>query len=575
MDPNPHLVSFFIENLQNLAILVLIIFCYNFIPDRIFLGRKTIYRVLVGVLFSFAAIITFLLPAVTGGGTPAGPSGLGINGILIPVAGYVGGILSAGIATFIIVGVGYLQGKVLMPPDIIMIAGTFIVLFFLRLSPQERLSRIGSFKKIILFSLVIASLTVVSIIVTMPAGILIGADRILDWASVFVAAFLEVLVILAVIKSIDRRKESEFELLAYKDHLEALVQERTSDLERANLLMDATINSTDDGILVVDFEGNIRDYNTAAAELLEIPGKGAADREGLNLLVLIKNQITEQELLEHPFSRTPPQLETSLTTTFSFRSGRTYEVHITPYRLKDEVIGRVVNFRDITEKKRTEEALKKYNQKLLLLSGITRHDILNQLTALTLYLDLAREETHDSSQDENLDKMEHIVQVIQSHAEFTGDYQDIGLKDPVWLDPEAAFRKACQQFGDSGISFSSTAGGIEVFSDPLFGRVFYNLIDNSIRHGEHVTSILLTLPDDGDGKTIMYEDNGAGVAPEEKERIFERGVGRHTGLGMFLIREILSITGITIRETGTYGKGARFEISLPPGTCRKKAAVPG
>ncbi len=575
MDTYPHLVSFFIENLQNIAILVLIIFCYNFIPDRFFLGKKTAYRILVGVLFSMAAIITFLLPSVTGSGAPPGPSGLGINSILIPVAGYVGGILSAGIAAFIIIGVGYFQGKVLMPPDIVMVAGTFVVLFFLRLSPQEHLSKVDSLKKILLFSLVIAGLTVISILVTMPIGLMMEPGRLLDEAAVFVAAFLEVLVILAVIKSIDRKKESEFELLAYKDHLEALVQERTSDLERANLLMDATINSTDDGILVVDFEGNIRDYNTTAAEILAIPKKGTTVPEGLNLLVLIKNQITEQELLEHPYTRTPPELERILTTTFSFRSGRTYEVHITPYRLRDEVIGRVVNFRDITEKKQNEETLKRYNQKLLLLSGVTRHDILNQLTALSLYLDLAREETPDRFLAENLDKMEHIVKVIKGHAEFTRDYQDIGLKDPVWLSPEAAFRRAYEQFPDRGIAFSSKAGEIEIFSDPLLGRVFYNLIDNSIRHGEHVTSVRLSLAGGGEEMALVYEDDGAGIAPEDKERIFERGVGKHTGLGMFLIREILSITGITIKETGTPGKGARFEICLPPGTYRQMTDLPG
>jgi signal transduction histidine kinase len=61
----------------------------------------------------------------------------------------------------------------------------------------------------------------------------------------------------------------------------------------------------------------------------------------------------------------------------------------------------------------------------------------------------------------------------------------------------------------------------------------------------------------------VYEDNGNGVVPEEKEKIFLKGFGKHTGLGMFLIREILSITGITIRENGTWQQGARFEIRVP------------
>ena len=64
---------------------------------------------------------------------------------------------------------------------------------------------------------------------------------------------------------------------------------------------------------------------------------------------------------------------------------------------------------------------------------------------------------------------------------------------------------------------------------------------------------------------IVCEDDGEGVIPEEKEQIFERGFGKNTGLGLTLSRDILAITGITIRETGTPGKGARFEMTVPEG----------
>ena len=67
---------------------------------------------------------------------------------------------------------------------------------------------------------------------------------------------------------------------------------------------------------------------------------------------------------------------------------------------------------------------------------------------------------------------------------------------------------------------------------------------------------------------IVVEDNGIGVPEHDKEHIFGRGVGKHTGLGLFLVREILAITGITIRETGEPGKSARFEITVPPGAYR-------
>jgi signal transduction histidine kinase len=59
-----------------------------------------------------------------------------------------------------------------------------------------------------------------------------------------------------------------------------------------------------------------------------------------------------------------------------------------------------------------------------------------------------------------------------------------------------------------------------------------------------------------------------GIAEEEKEMIFRRGYGKHTGLGLNLTREILGITGMTIREVGVPGEGAHFEISVPSGKFR-------
>ncbi len=67
---------------------------------------------------------------------------------------------------------------------------------------------------------------------------------------------------------------------------------------------------------------------------------------------------------------------------------------------------------------------------------------------------------------------------------------------------------------------------------------------------------------------IVCEDDGEGVVVGEKEKIFDRGFGKNTGLGLALSREILSITGITITENGVPGTGARFGMVVPAGTYR-------
>jgi signal transduction histidine kinase len=104
----------------------------------------------------------------------------------------------------------------------------------------------------------------------------------------------------------------------------------------------------------------------------------------------------------------------------------------------------------------------------------------------------------------------------------------------------------------------------------MFEKVFFNLLDNSIRHGQRVTHIHVSYQLKGDNLLVRWEDNGVGVPDEEKERIFERGFGKNTGLGLFLVREILSLTGITIKENGTSGEGVCFEINLPNGAYRAR-----
>ena len=109
---------------------------------------------------------------------------------------------------------------------------------------------------------------------------------------------------------------------------------------------------------------------------------------------------------------------------------------------------------------------------------------------------------------------------------------------------------------------------LEIYADPLFEKVFFNLMENVLRHGMGASSVRLRYLEKTDWLVLFVEDNGSGIPQEEKHMIFDRGYGKDTGLGLFLVREILSITGISIKETGTVGQGTRFEISVPKGAYR-------
>jgi signal transduction histidine kinase len=118
----------------------------------------------------------------------------------------------------------------------------------------------------------------------------------------------------------------------------------------------------------------------------------------------------------------------------------------------------------------------------------------------------------------------------------------------------------------SSVNVTVTTGNATIFADPLFDKVIYNLFDNALRHGEGVSEIRVSSEERSSGVVLVIEDNGTGIPAAIKEKIFERGYGKNTGWGLFLVREILEITGMTITECGEPGKGARLEIHIPRGS---------
>lgn len=224
---------------------------------------------------------------------------------------------------------------------------------------------------------------------------------------------------------------------------------------------------------------------------------------------------------------------------------------------------------DITERMRMEDALALSSKKLNLLSSITRHDILNQVTALLMYLDIVSDEPMNQKLSESLDHMKSVAKTIQHQIEFTREYQDLGILAPLWQDCRKLVDTAADQatLGQVMVKNDLPADA-EVFADPLIVKVFYNLMDNAVRYGGKITTIRFFVEEAGNEHRIVCEDDGDGVVADEKEKIFELGFGKSTGLGLFLSQVILDITEITIAENGEPGKGARFEILVPKGMYR-------
>ncbi len=225
-------------------------------------------------------------------------------------------------------------------------------------------------------------------------------------------------------------------------------------------------------------------------------------------------------------------------------------------------------FNDITPLIEAKDALALANKKLNLLSSITRHDLLNKLTIVAGYIDLMKSASDPLSIKNYIDRVDRSAREAQSLILFTKQYQDIGVKEPEWYNVGESFLTAWRQIENQQVKVDLEVDGLRVFADALFTKVLYNLIDNSLRYGEHVTTIGLGYRIEDGRLVLVYRDDGVGIPLEEKGRIFEPGYGRNTGLGLALSRDVLSITDMVIRERGVPGQGATFEITVVPGKYR-------
>jgi len=270
-----------------------------------------------------------------------------------------------------------------------------------------------------------------------------------------------------------------------------------------------------------------------------------------NLVICSAIDITERKIAEQVIAKARDELEQRV-------KDRTEELMHANDVLKSE----------IQERKRFEAAIQLANRKLNTLSSITRHDILNQITAIVMYLSLAGESVKDPEVIDQLKKIEQITDLIQKQIRFTRDYQNIGENAPQWQDVATTIGNAIGGLDLKGIRVEKDLGCLEIFADFLLEKVFYNLVENSVRHGEHVTVITFSYRKDGDDLVLLCTDDGVGIPADAKVRIFKREYYRNTGYGLFLSGEILSITGLTIKETGEPGSGARFEIRAPKGVYR-------
>ncbi len=235
---------------------------------------------------------------------------------------------------------------------------------------------------------------------------------------------------------------------------------------------------------------------------------------------------------------------------------------------KEKIIFAVT--RDITERKDVEDRLALVNEKLRVTGSLTRHDVRNKLTIIKSNIYLLKKRIGDSPELANiLEDIDSAVEASNKLFEFSSTYEKIGAEPRSRINIGEYFDQASSLLNDlQKIEMTNDCKELIVMADSLIRQLFYNLLDNSLKHGEKVNHIRLYFDKQNEETKLFFEDDGVGISQANKEKLFTEGftTGNGSGLGLLLIKKMVEAYGWTINEEGQEGYGVKFVIRIPKNT---------
>jgi len=324
-----------------------------------------------------------------------------------------------------------------------------------------------------------------------------------------------------------------------------------------------------DAFIQVNMAGQIQEFNQSFREMV-----GYSDEELVRLTYrdltpekwhAFEDYIIESQIIPREYSDVYEK-------EYRKKDGTVFPVELRLSLIRDEAglpAGMWAIVRDITERKRAEERIRLANCKLALMNDVTYQDIQNKVTGLRGYVELSKKPESEHDRLIFIEREMEILASIHDLIQHTKDYQQVGVDKSRWIHLEQTIRAQLSLISEKhNVSLEIDLRGLEIYADPMIDRVFYNLVVNAIQHGKTLTRISFKCQETRDGMVLVGEDDGIGICQNQKLHIFDRIVGGGGKFGLFFVREFLTTSGMTISETGTPGKGARFEIAIPKGLYR-------
>ena len=363
------------------------------------------------------------------------------------------------------------------------------------------------------------------------------------------------------------------------------LERRTAEIDAGRELFLRVIESMSEALFLMDRLGRVVRVNPAAAALLECDEAELVGWLFADVCGSEEIPATPWQLLEHAPSGRLPQLDVKMRT----RGGRAVPVIISVGLVRDRrgrITGMQVVARDITERKRAEDALARQAQELARSNAelehfahVASHDLQEPLRMMASFARLLQRRYQaqlDADADEFIAyivdgavRMQRLISDLLAYARIGQRGKEFALTDCAAV-VDAAWRNLRAAIEESGAVLTCGPLPSVIGDETQLVQLFQNLLGNAIKFRSDTPHIHVGAERRESHWLFWVQDNGIGIEPPHVERIFlifqrlhTRAKYPGTGIGLAICKKILERHGGRIWVESEWRKGSTFYFTLP------------
>jgi len=269
---------------------------------------------------------------------------------------------------------------------------------------------------------------------------------------------------------------------------------------------------------------------------------------------------------------TPVIVEDSVYGTFCFYDTERREEPFSEWEVAVvDLMGKWIGYE--LHRRRTEERLRRQNERLEEFASVVSHDLRNPLSVAAGSLELAREECESDRLDAIGDAIDRMETLIENLLALAREGEAVSEREPV--DLAAAAKRHWERVETADAALVVDADRVVEADPSRLAQLFENLFRNSVEHGSAGArahsddaghgdgTVTITVGELDDGEGFFVADDGPGIPEADREHVFEAGYSDAdgTGFGLAIVEGIAAAHGWEIAVVESEAGGARFEIT--------------